>query len=249
MSFRLWKEYFEKNQSHFSEINWAVVDSLTAEEKNCIGSSIAQFQKGENSEGKHLFSHAKKYADAEYTECIKLFIREEQMHARMLGQFMEKHNIPRIKNYWVDDIFRWLRKLAGMENTIVVLVTAEIIAKIYYNALRQATSSVLLQSLCRQILKDEDSHISFQCYTIFKLAEKKKFIGRIIRQTWHFILMLGTIIVVWTTHKGVLKKGGYYFSRFWLETLLVYFEADRIIKNKDSEKKFIPVTNLAHVEC
>ena len=244
MDFRSWKEYFEKNQSHFLDINWAAVDSLTDEEKNWIAASIAQFQKGESSEGKHLFSHAKKYADTEYTECIKLFIREEQMHARVLGQFMEKYNIPKIKNHWVDGIFRWLRKLAGMENTITVLVTAEIIAKIYYNALRHATSSALLQSICRQILEDEDNHISFQCYTIYKLGEKKKNLGRLIRQTWHLILMLGTIMVVWMTHRGVLKKGGYYFSRFWLETLLVYFEADRAIKNWDLRTNFIPVTNI-----
>ena len=244
MSFRSWREYFEKNKSHFGDINWVAVDNLTPEEKNCIAASIAQFQKGESSEGKHLFSHAKKYPDPEYTECIKLFIREEQMHARVLGQFMDKQNIPRIKNHWVDGIFRWLRKLAGMENTIVVLVTAEIIAKIYYNALNHATSSVLLKSICRQILKDEDQHISFQCYTINKLAENKKYMGRIIRQSWHLILMLGTIMVVWMTHRGVLKKGGYYFSRFWLETLLVFLEADRNIKNNDVVINYITVTSL-----
>ena len=242
MSFRTWTEYFEKNRSHFSDIDWTAADSLSPDEKNCIAESIAQFQKGENSEGKHLFSHARKYHDPEYTESIKLFICEEQMHSRVLGQFMDKYNIPRIKNHWVDAIFRGLRKLAGMENTIIVLVTAEIIAKIYYNALRHATSSELLKAVCTQILKDEDEHISFQCYTIYKLGEKKKFISRIIRQTWHLILMLGTIMVVWMTHQGVLKKGGYYFSRFWLETLLVFFEADKLIKNKMSLKNYISVT-------
>jgi hypothetical protein len=244
MSFSSWKEYFEKNKSHFSEIDWAVNDRLTPEEKNCIAESIAQFQKGESSEGKHLFGHAKKYPDPEYLECIKLFIQEEQMHAKVLGQFMDKNKIPRIKKHWVDGIFRWLRKLAGMENTIVVLVTAEIIAKIYYNALKHATTSELLKTICTQILKDEDQHISFQCYTIFKLAEKKKNLGRIIRQTWHLILMLGTIMVVWMTHHEVLKKGGYYFSRFWLETLLVFFETDRAIKNRDLRTNYVSLSNL-----
>ena len=243
MSFRMWKGYFEKNQSHFSDIDWIADDNLSREEKNCISESIAQFQKGESSEGKHLFSHAKKYTDPDYLECIKLFIREEQMHAKVLGKFMDKHKIPKIKNHWVDAIFRWLRKLAGMENTIVVLVTAEIIAKIYYNALKNATSSVLLKSICSQILKDEDHHISFQCHTIFKVSEKKKFISRLIRQTWHLILMLGTIMVVWMTHRDVLKKGGYYFSRFWLETLLVFFEADKCIKNRVPVNNYVPVTN------
>jgi len=71
MSFRSWKQYFEENQSHFSAIDWKAEDILPIEQRNIIAGSIAQFQKGENSEGKHLFNHAKKYSDPEYLECIK----------------------------------------------------------------------------------------------------------------------------------------------------------------------------------
>ena len=242
MSFRSWKQYFHENQSHFSDIDWKAEDILPNEQRNIIAGSIAQFQKGENSEGKHLFNHAKKYSDPEYLECIKLFIREEQMHAKVLGRFMDRNKISKINKHWVDGVFRTLRKIAGMENTIIVLLTAEIIAKIYYKALMQATSSALLQSICKQILIDEDAHIDFQCYTLFRLTEKKKNLGRAIGRTWHFILMLGTIVVVWFTHRTLLKKGGFYFSRFWLQILLVFFEADETIKNKSFSKKYIPVS-------
>jgi hypothetical protein len=242
MNFRSWKQYFKENQSHFSGIDWNAEDSLTNEESKIIAGSVAQFQKGENSEGKHLFTHAGKYSNPEYLECIKLFIREEQMHARVLGRFMDRNNISKIKRHWVDGIFRFLRKMAGIENTIIVLLTAEIIAKIYYKALMQATSSVLLQSICKQILNDEDAHIDFQCYTLFSLTEKKKYIGRVVGRTWHFILMLGTIMVVWMTHHAVLKKGGFYFSRFLLQTLLVFFEADEAIKNKKFSKRYLPLS-------
>ena len=241
MNFRSWRKYFEENQSHFSNIDWKEDDILTMEEKNIIAGSIAQFQKGENSEGKHLFNHAKKHPDPEDQECIKLFIREEQMHARVLGKFMDKNNIPKIKKHWVDGIFRSLRKIACMENTIIVLLTAEIIAKIYYKALMHATSSALLQSICKQILIDEDAHIDFQCYTLFRVCEKKKYIVRAVGRTWHLILMLGTIMVVWMTNRTVLKKGGFYFSRFLLETLLVFFGTDEAIKNKNYSKQYFPM--------
>jgi hypothetical protein len=49
-------------------------------------------------------------------------------------------------------------------------------------------------------------------------------------------------MIVWMTHRGVLKKGGYYFTRFWLETLLVFFEADQLIKNKEYSKEYISAT-------
>jgi len=54
--------------------------------------------------------------------------------------------------------------------------------------------------------------------------------------------MLGTIMVVWMTHHAALKKGGFYFSRFLLQTLLVFFEADEAIKNKNFSKCYIPLS-------
>ncbi len=52
MDFEIWENYFLKNKDHFSEIDWQAEDQLTKDEKKKITSSIQQFQKGENSEGK-----------------------------------------------------------------------------------------------------------------------------------------------------------------------------------------------------
>lgn len=232
MSFQQWKDYFQLNSAHFSLINFDLLDELSAEEKDLIYTSIQQFQRGENSEGKNLYSFAKKFDQPFYTECIKLFIKEEQTHARVLGEFMDKHQIPRIYGHWVDDVFRWLRKAGGIGNSITVLVTAEIISKVYYKGLQKATGSQLLQSICSQILKDEDKHIEFQCDTMSQLYAAKTFVGKYFSRIKHFILMTGTIIIVWWYHKRVLKKGRYYFGKFFLETLLVYFEAEEMIKQK-----------------
>lgn len=236
MNFKSWIQYFENNQSHFTNMNWQSEDHLNDPEREIISSSIQQFQKGENSEGKHLFAYAKKFPEPGYLDCIKLFIKEEQMHARILGRFMDMNNIPRIRHHWVDSIFRLLRKLNGLENTIIVLVTAEIIAKIYYQALMKATSSLILKQICHQILRDEAEHISFQCCALRNMFEKKKIVGKFISRSWHLSLMLLTILVVWLHHRKVLKNGGYYFSKFFLETLLVFFNADEMVK----QKAFIP---------
>ena len=232
MEFKKWNDYFIKNQNHFSEIDFNDVDQLTEIEKAVIYSSIQQFQRGESSEGKHLFSFAKKFPDPDYTSCIKLFIKEEQMHARVLGEFMDKHGIVHIRHHWVDSVFRWLRKLGGIANSVTVLVTAEIIAKPYYKALGKSSNSSLLKSICSQILKDEDQHIVFQCSALNYLFKKKNSIERSFSRAKHLILMMGTILVVWWHHKKVLRKGGYYFSKFWLETLLIYYQAEEIIKGK-----------------
>jgi hypothetical protein len=147
---------------------------------------------------------------------------------------MDKHDIAKAKGHWVDGAFRYLRKLLGLENSIIVLVTAEIISKVYYDALKNATGSSLLKQLCVQILEDEDQHIAFQCYTLNLFFNKRNFLTKFISRSWHLFLMIGTIFVVWFYHRKVLKKGGYYFSRFFLQSLLVFLSADELVKNKQA---------------
>jgi len=233
MNYTEWESYFQQNHVHFSDIDFTGPDELTPEEKAIIYSSVQQFQRGENSEGKHLFAFAKSDPDPAYLRCISLFIREEQSHARVLGAFMDKHDITRIKKHWVDGVFRWLRKSAGLENTIRVLLTAEIISKVYYVALHNATGSLLLKKICTQILKDEDQHIAFQCDTLNPFYQRKSFINKFFTRSWHFILMTGTILVVWFHHRKVLKTGEYKFKNFISSALNVFFEAEASIKRKE----------------
>jgi len=230
MNYLSWKNYFESNRNHFANIDWDQTANLSAGELSSIRSSIQQFQKGEQSEGKHLFSFAKSFPDPYYLDTMRLFILEEQTHARILGRFMDKEGIPRIKHHWVDGTFRWLRKLAGLENTITVLVTAEIIAKVYYKALGSCTNSELLQQICRQILKDEDQHIAFQAYTLHIFYREKRSFARLFSRNWHRLLMAVTILVVWLHHRKVLQAGGYYFLSFFFETFQVYFDMEKQVR-------------------
>jgi hypothetical protein len=234
MQFNEWKNYFLQNRSHFAHIDFEAPDCLTAEEKTLIASSLQQFQRGEHSEGKHLFAFAKKFPDPAYLECIRLFIPEEQMHARVLERFMKRYAIPVIKGHWVDGVFRALRKMAGIENTVRVLLVAETIAKVYYGGLYHVTGSALLKKICAQILSDEEQHIRFQCDALRVFHQQKSFFSRFFTWWWQWILMTGTILVVWWHHKKVLKKGGYYFGRFFLENLLVFSAAERSIRQKET---------------
>jgi len=232
MDLKFWQTYFRKNRNHFSDIHWAVPDFLTETERRLITPSIQQFQKGENSEGRHFYDFSKSFPDPLYLHCVELFIKEEQTHAKVLGQFMEKHQIPKLCRHWVDDCFRWLRKLSGLENTVAVLVTAEIIAKVYYQALRNCTSSLLLKKICAQILKDEDQHIIFQCSALAHFYPRKNLAGKFFTRTSHLTLMMGAVLIVWMYHRKVLIKGDFGFVHFFSETLSIFIEAEKIIRNK-----------------
>ena len=97
-------------------------------------------------------------------------------------------------------------------------VTAEVIAKVYYAALREATGSRLLRRLCDQILRDEVAHVHFQTERLAVLRAGRSSWRVRFSSSLHRFLMFGTIFVVWHKHGRAMKHGGYSFGRFWRDT-------------------------------
>jgi rubrerythrin len=232
MHFQYWFNYFKGNQIHFDHIDWSVKDELTEREKRLITSSIQKFQMGEHSEGKHFLAFAKTMEDESYLQTVKIFIKEEQDHPAVLGKFMQLHGIPKITKDPVDGIFRWLRKLAGIEGTITVLLTAEIIAMVYYKALKNITGSGILQKICHQILADETMHLVFQSDTLRVIYKNKSAIGLFVSRWTHRVLMTGTILVVWFFHSKVLKAGGYSLLSYFKETWNEFRKCERMMAGR-----------------
>ncbi|MFB6258437.1 MAG: ferritin-like domain-containing protein [Flavobacteriales bacterium] len=233
MTFTDWLDHFRSNETHLDHIDWRACDHVDEREKAIIRASIQQFQKGENSEGRQLMAFAKKDGAKDHQEAVRYFIREEQRHSMALGTFMERNGIPRIKEHWVDTVFRRLRKLTGLENSVRVLLTAEIIAMVYYVALRDATASRTLKAICQQILEDEELHINFQSFTLHRYYHHKSRIRRFLVRNGHRILMTGTFFVVWLHHRSVLKAGGYGFKRFYRELFREFERSERMIRGLD----------------
>ena len=232
MQFLKWKAYFQANTTHFDHINWDLLQNLSPTEKQLITASIRQFQRGEHSEGKHFLQFAKSMSDESYIDAVKIFIREEQDHALVLGQYMDGVGISRIKNDGLDNIFRRLRKMAGLEGTITVLLTAEIISMIYYQSLQKATSSAVLQEICKQILVDEKMHLRFQSYALRLLYRRKNRLSLLMSQSIHTVLMLGTIGMVWLFHRRVLLAGGYSCYTFSRDVWKMFRHCQQMIAGK-----------------
>lgn len=214
-----WRQYFERNAQSLLEIPWHVGPDLTPEEKAAVARSLKEFQAGESSEGKHLFRDAVEYAertgDEEYVPAVRLFIAEEQRHARDLARFLTLNDVPLVKTTFTDRVFRKLRHLfSGLEVSIAVLITAEIIAKVYYAVLRDATQSVVLRRICDQILSDELRHVQFQAEQLARLREGRGWFGRVSATGLQRFLYFGTTLVVWLFHRKVVRRGGLSF-REW----------------------------------
>jgi len=215
-----WRQYYEQNDRSLLEIPWHLGAELTPEEKAAIAQSLKEFQAGESSEGKHLFRYAQEYAertgDREYVAAVRLFIAEEQRHARDLGRFLTLNGISLVPTTFTDRVFRKLRNLiGGLEISIAVLITAEIIAKVYYAVLKDATQSAILRRLCDQILGDELRHVQFQAEQLARLRAGRRWLGRAVAMGLQRFLYLGTTVVVWWFHRKAIRRGGLSLRSWW----------------------------------
>ncbi|HEU0069568.1 MAG TPA: ferritin-like domain-containing protein [Nitrospiraceae bacterium] len=215
-----WRQYYEENAWTLLEVPWHLGPELTPDEKEAIAQSLKEFQAGESSEGKHLFRHAQEYAeltgDLEYVVAIRLFIAEEQRHARDLGRFLTLNEITLVPTTFTDRVFRRLRHLfGGLEISIAVLITAEIIAKVYYAVLREATQSAILRRLCDQILRDELKHVQFQAEQLARLRARRGWFARAATMGLQRFLYLGTTLVVWLFHRRAIRRGGLSLWAWW----------------------------------
>jgi hypothetical protein len=214
-----WLNHFRHNARTLLPIPWDLGAELAASEVATIASSIQAFQLGESSEGRHLMCYAREWSrrsgNAPYVDTIRMLIAEETRHARDLGRFMDLNGIARIERRWTDSVFRRLRIVLGtLEISIGVLVTAEIIAKIYYGALRDATNSVVLRAICEQILRDEYRHVEFQTEQLAIMRLNREAAMLWLTLAAHRILFSGTVLVVGWSHRKTLARGGFSLRAF-----------------------------------
>ena len=215
-----WRAYFESNARDAPAIPWERGADLDRPARCAVARSIQQFQRGESSEGKHLYHYAERYAnetgDYDYLYALRLFIAEEHRHARDLARFLQLNGIALIRHAVADSAFRRLRNLfRSLEVSIAVLVTAEIFAQVYYAALHRATASTVLRRLCERILQDEERHVQFQTWQLARMRARRRGAARVLTRVLQRVLFMGTCLVVWSGHRRALRAGGHTFPSFW----------------------------------
>ena len=153
---------------------------------------------------------------------LKLFLREEQRHSKTLARFLQIENAPCLRKHWVHSVFRWMRGLAGLELCLKVLVIAEVLARPYYAALRDATGSPLLRSICQRIFEEEGAHLRFQAFALSRFQNRHRRLTQAFIKTSHVVLLASTAALVWVEHKAVFRSAGRTFRQFWGETWLEF---------------------------
>jgi hypothetical protein len=216
-----WVEYFYQNAPE-PVLPWSDGVRLSGNERKAVMASIQQFQLGESASGSRMLARAQRFAretgDLGFLAALKLFLREEQPHSKILARFLALENAPHLRKHWLHSGFRWLRGLAGLELCLKVLATAEVLARPYYAALRDATGSLFLRSVCQRILEEESAHLRFQAFALSRFQARRRRILDSFVKTFHLVLLASTAALVWAEHKAVFRSAGRTFGQFWRET-------------------------------
>jgi hypothetical protein len=216
-----WIEYFYQNAPE-PILPWTDGVRLSESEKRAVVASIQQFQLGEGATGARLLERAQRFSrqtgDLGLIAAVKLFLREEQRHSKILARFLEIESAPCLRRHWVHSVFRSIRGLAGLELCLKVLVTAEILARPYYAALRDATASALLRSICQRIFDEEGAHLQFQAFVLSQFQNRHHRLPQALIKTSHIVLLASTAALVWAEHRRVFRSAGRTFRQFWEAT-------------------------------
>lgn len=230
-----WLKHFRANEE--PEVLPDERPRLIEAEKKAAIASIQEFQLGESSEGRHLHWRSREYAeetgDEDYLRAIEYFIREEQRHAEYLRDFLAAEGFGTLKKTWADTVFRKLRNLTGLEVSVAVLVTAEIIAKVYYAALEDATRSPMLRGICARILRDEEAHVRFQAERLAILRRDRSQAALALTLLLHRALFLGACLVVWRNHGKAIRRSGFGFGGYWRRCWSEFGVASRMLDPKN----------------
>ncbi|TWT98515.1 4-hydroxy-3-methylbut-2-enyl diphosphate reductase [Stieleria varia] len=228
---RQWSIYFRNNLADTPAVPWSRSPTLTPAESRAVIGSIKTFQLGESGEGKHLLACARSWIDTggdpDYLDAAKLFLDEEHVHSDLLARFLRQENECLLHKQWSDGCFRFLRHLAGLRTSVSVLVTAEIMAQVYYLALFRATQSSTLRAICRRVMRDERSHVQFQQQQKNLLAQGWSSFRRRIVSLMERVLFEIACRIVWHDHRSVFESAKMNWNEFRNRSLRRWHAANR----------------------
>jgi len=126
--------------------------------------SLARFQLGEGGEGriaKEIERATLPGIDDDYRAALKLFVREEGRHARMLAGMVRSLGGTLLKASWSERLFVVGRRLLGLRLKLLVLLAAEVIGLGFYALLARRVGDCSIGEQLREISADEGMHLEF----------------------------------------------------------------------------------------
>ena len=184
--------------------------------------SVQKFQAGEDGDGASLIRKSALAGDSEYAAAVRLFVAEEQHHARLLEQLLTTTSNSTIAGHWSDKVFVTLRRALGLRLELMTLMVAEVVALRYYEALRDGTDDPLLTDVAGRILADEQRHVPFHTDRLREGFATSPRMARAAATVGWWVLMMGAAGVVAVDHGPALRRLGVRPLRFMADCAALF---------------------------
>ena len=226
MTWTHWRLHFERTA--LRPVPW-VEDSVPALRARPLARILARFQLGEAGEGRiarEIDGVALPEIDDDYRRALKLFVKEEARHARVLAAIVRGLGGRLLARGPSERLFRRGRRMFGVRFKLLVLLVAEILGGAVYApiaaCLRGTNAGVALQ----QITDDEASHLVFHA-ELLGAAASLSGSRRIALRVALWAVALGALAVVVLENARDLRAAGIALPRITADAIRLLREADQ----------------------
>ena len=216
-----WRTCFEVLEDQHADVTAEGIGPLAPIVEAGLRSSLPTFQLGETGTGSHLLKMAAKVGDEDYVEALRLFIKEEQEHARLLALVCNALDIQMLDSHWTDGVFQTVRRLFGLRAEVLVLLVAEFVSLRFYEVLAQGVGDPTLARIFARIQGDEHRHLEFHAATLPEHLDRWPSPIRSFAHVVWFTLVVGSAAVVATDHRKALRACGTSPLRFFRDVTAV----------------------------
>lgn len=196
-----WREHFEVQRDRpFPELIKPY--GLPAEWVEALVYSLSRFQIGEGGEGRIAYEIDKAdmpTIDYDYRSSLKLFVREEGRHARILGMMVRELGGSLLSETWTNRLFRSTRRCMGIQLKLLVLLVAEVVGIGFYSFLKNRLPSGTFRAALKEIIDDEAFHLAFHT-EYFRRALTTPF-HKVVFLTLWWSVSLAACTVVFIDHR------------------------------------------------
>lgn len=203
-----WRAHFEANATRPLP---AAPDGseVPTQWRAALARSLATFQLGEAGEGrvaKEIDRVVLAGVDADYRASLKMFVREEGRHARILAGMVRALGGTLLRQSWSERLFVHGRRVLGLRIKLLVLLVAEVVGLGFYTILARRLGDCGISRQLHEIAGDEEAHLEF--HAAFFRGQVGGGVGRVMFKIgWWSVGSLACAVVLFD-HRKTLRVMG-----------------------------------------